>query len=145
MADTSDNEHFKTYFHLRADVAEDLHKQGFEVDANIAATTALDALAEVWLHDFPRERAAMEKEVGGKIPPSIRMARLVKRFAVGAPYVGTVAIFMFAEDWKKNVPASAADADALLAPRRPRLPGRAAACASRRLERGATSGVPGYC
>jgi hypothetical protein len=123
VADAADNEYFKNYFHLRADLAEELHQRGFTVDANIVATTALDALTTVWLHDFPTDRVAMEKDSGGKVPPSIRMARLVRRFAAGASHVDKVAVFMFAEEWKKNVPASVTDADALLAPRRPTLPG----------------------
>ncbi len=120
MGDTTDNEHFKSYFHMRADVAEDLHKAGWTVDANIVATTALDALAEVWLHDFPGQSKTIQKLLGGAVPPSIRMARLVKRFAADAPHSDKVAVLMFAEDWKKNVPAATADADALLAPRIPK-------------------------
>jgi len=114
MADIDDNEYFTRYFHERAAVADDLAAHDRSVDANIIATTALDALGEVWLHDFPLERATMEKEVGGVVPPAIRMARLVKRFSVGAPHVGKVAVVLFAVDWKRLVPADAADADALL-------------------------------
>lgn len=125
MTDASDpdNDFFERHFHGRAELAEELQQRGFSVDANIVAATALDALAEVWLHDFQGERTAMEQELGGKVPPSIRMARFVKRFAVGAPHVGKVAVVLFAEDWKKYVSTAANEVDGLLAPRRPRLPG----------------------
>jgi hypothetical protein len=122
-ATPTDNDFFVRHFQDRADLAEELHGRGFTVDARIIASTALDALGEVWFRDFPDDAQAIAKEVGGAVPPSIRMARLVKRFAAGAPQVDKVAVVLFAEDWKKNVPRSTVDADALLEPRRPKLPG----------------------
>jgi hypothetical protein len=123
MTDTSDNAYFERYFHDRAELADELSAGGRSIDANIIATTALDALGEVWLHDFAQERAAMEQALGGKVPPSIRMARLVKTFGVGAPHVGKVAVILFAEDWKRHVNTAVGDADALLKPRRPQVRG----------------------
>jgi hypothetical protein len=123
MSDTSDNEYFARYFHDRADLADELAGREFSVEAHILASTALDALGEVWLHDFPDEREAMEQELGGKVPASIRMTRLVKRFAVGSAHVGKVAVVLFAVDWKKHGTPPATDADALLTPRLGRVRG----------------------
>jgi hypothetical protein len=123
MTKTSDNDNFAHHFHDRAALAEELGGRGFSLDAQILATTALDALGEVWMHDFPNDLAAMKRDLGGNPPSSIRMARLIKRFAAGTPHVGKVAVVLFAEDWKRNVPTAASDAEALLAPRRGQLPG----------------------
>ena len=43
---------FEDYFHRRADVVDQLYSNN-PVDARILATTALDALANIWFHDFP--------------------------------------------------------------------------------------------
>jgi len=121
---TSDIEYLAGHFHDRAALGEERHQRGFTVDAKIVVSTALDALGEIWLHDFPADRAALEKELGGTISPALRMARLVRLFAAGAPHHAKVAVFLFAEDWATHVPAAAADAEVLLAPRRPQMRGQ---------------------
>lgn len=123
MNATSDIGYFASHFHDRAALGEELHQRGFAVDAKIVVATALDALGEIWLHDFAADEAALRKESGGTISSARRMARLVKRFAVGAPHHDRVAVVLFAEDWAANVPAAAADAEVLLAPRRPQMRG----------------------
>jgi hypothetical protein len=108
---------FEKYFHDRADLADELSRGGYALEASVLATTALDALAEIWVHDFPAEGKALDVEAGGRVSGSIRMARLVKRFAPAEPEAQKVAVVCFAEDWKRHVPAAAATADTLLKPR----------------------------
>lgn len=43
---------FEAYFHKTADVAEDLFKSGFQTEAFLMTTVAIDALAAIWRHDF---------------------------------------------------------------------------------------------
>ena len=121
--ETSDNEYFERFFHDRAVAADDLHERGFRVEANIVATTAIDALAEVWLHDFPMERQVMDAEFRGRVSPAIRFTRFLKRFAAGAPHTQKVAVVMFADDMKRQAPTLRDLADTILAPRGGSLPG----------------------
>lgn len=114
---------FERYFHDRADLADELARTGHVLDACVLATTALDALGEIWVHDFPDEGKALDREAGGRVSGSIRMARLVKRFASTDADAPKVAVVCFAEDWKRHVPAAAAHASGLLASRLGKLRG----------------------
>jgi hypothetical protein len=114
---------FERYFLARAELAEDLWSKEWRLEASILITTSLDALGAIWMHDFPSDRKALEKEVGGKPPSSIVMTRLLRRFAPSDPDALKVAVVCFAEDWTRHVPASAVDADALLTDRLGRFKG----------------------
>lgn len=118
------NEFFADHFERRATLAESL-EVAHPIPARMIASTALDAIGETWMHDFPSDRAALAADLKCKedrIPSSIRMAHTVRRFAPGALYVGKVAVVRFAEHWKKYMPAAAAHADALIHPRLPLMP-----------------------
>jgi hypothetical protein len=108
---------FERYFHDRADLADELSGRGHVFEASVLATTALDALAEIWVHDFPTEAKALDVEAGGRVSGSIRMARLVKSFAPAESEAQKVAVVCFAEDWKRHVPGATATVDAILQPR----------------------------
>lgn len=62
------------YFHRRADVVETTDREHHYLEACILASSALDARGEVWFHDFPTDKLALERAAGGKCPSSIRMA-----------------------------------------------------------------------
>lgn len=47
---------FENYFLRRADIADRLTNLGAITDSLILGTTALDALAKIWLHDFPETK-----------------------------------------------------------------------------------------
>jgi hypothetical protein len=51
------------------------------------------------------------------------MTALLEKFAAGEAEAQKIAVVCFAEDWRRYAPAGSAIADALLAPRRGRLPG----------------------
>ena len=91
---------FENYFHRRATVADQLYSQGDTVDARILATTALDALAEIWLDDFPKIEKKLNQCYGGGIPASIRLSQLLKHFAKEDRDASKVSVVCFAEDWK---------------------------------------------
>ncbi|MGD2182892.1 hypothetical protein [Lusitaniella coriacea] len=111
------NDPFEHYFHKRAQRADDMTASGTILDANILATAALDALAKIWLNDFPDVKRNMEKDLGGGIPSSIRLSRLLKTFASHDPRVSKVAVVCFAEDWKLYRPQDTDIANRLLSKR----------------------------
>src|SRR4028118_1825356 len=108
---------FEHYFYIRAQLADDMASSGHVADAHTLATASLDALAEIWLHDFPDIKKKLEIELGGTIPGSIRLARLLKQFVINDARVSKVAVVCFAEDWKNNRPQDAQIADQLLSRR----------------------------
>ncbi len=111
------NDPFEHYFYKRAQLADDMATSGSVVDAYTLATASLDALAEIWLKDFPNDKRNLEKELGGNIPSSIRLARLLKKFASNDPHSRKVAVVCFAEDWKHYRPQDAHIAERLLSKR----------------------------
>jgi hypothetical protein len=108
---------FENYFCKRAQLADEMALAGHVTDAHTLATASLDALSEIWLHDFPDVKKQLENELGGTVPASIRLARFLKQFAVGDDRVGKVAVVCFAEDWKKYRPQDTDIADRLLSRR----------------------------
>jgi hypothetical protein len=108
---------FEHYFYQRAELADTIAASGSIADAYMLATASLDALAEIWLNDFPDIRQKLERELGGRVPSSIRLTRLLKQFASSDPLVNKVAVVCFAEDWKHNCPKEVHMADQLLSKR----------------------------
>lgn len=111
------NDPFEHYFYKRAQLADDMAASGSTVDAYTLATASLDALAEIWFNDFPDVKRQLESELGGSVPSSIRLARLLKNFVSNDPRVSKVAVVCFAEDWKYYRPQDAHIADQLLSKR----------------------------
>lgn len=105
---------FKSYFHRRADVADQLARSGAITDSLILGTTALDSLAKIWFHDFPKTEESLRCNYGGGISESIRLSQLLKQFAKNDPDASKVAVVRFAEDWKQFKPQDASIADQLL-------------------------------
>lgn len=108
---------FEKYFHDRADLADKLAENGWVLEARTIAAASLDALASIWLHDYPDVKSKLVAELAGTPPPSIRMTRFLKLFAAADEEVHKVAVVCFAEDWKRYDTNSAALAARLLAPR----------------------------
>jgi hypothetical protein len=98
---------FEAYFYQRATVADGLTDLGWALDACTLAAAAIDALASIWLGDFPEQAALISAELGGALPASIRLTRFVKRFSAPDSNARNIAVVCFAEDWKRH------DADAL--------------------------------
>ena len=111
------NDPFEHYFYKRAQLADDMAASGSVIDAYTLATASLDALAEIWFNDFPGVKRNLESELGGSVPSSIRLARLLKNFASNDPRVSKVAVVCFAEDLKYYRPQDAHIADQLLSKR----------------------------
>ncbi|OLP17150.1 hypothetical protein BST81_17520 [Leptolyngbya sp. 'hensonii'] len=111
------NDPFEHYFYKRAQLADDMADSGSTVDAYTLATASLDALAEIWFNDFPNVKRQLESELGGSVPSSIRLARLLKSFVPNDLRVSKVAVVCFAEDWKYYCPKDAHIADQLLSKR----------------------------
>ena len=111
------NDPFEHYFYRRAQLADDMAASGSVVDAYTLATASLDALAEIWFNDFPDFKRKLESELGGSVPSSIRLARLLKNFVSDDPRVSKVAVVCFAEDWKYYRPQDAHIAEQLLSKR----------------------------
>jgi hypothetical protein len=105
---------FERYFYERAQLADEMASTDHVVDAHTLATASLDALAMIWLHDFPNVKKKLDTEMGGAIRASIRLARFLKQFVADDSRVGKVAVVCFAQDWKKNRPQDAYLADKLL-------------------------------
>lgn len=105
---------FEYYFYERAQLADEMASTNHVVDAHTLATASLDALATIWLHDFPNIKNKLENEIGGAVPASIRLARFLKQFVADDSRVSKVAVVCFAQDWKKNRPQDACLADKLL-------------------------------
>lgn len=105
---------FENYFHRRATVADQLYAQGDTVDARILATTALDALAKIWLHDFPEIKRDLNQHYGGGMSEFTRLSQLLKHFAKDDPDGSKVAVVCFAEDWKLFRPEDSTLANQLL-------------------------------
>ncbi len=105
---------FENYFHRRATVADQLYAQGDTVDARILATTALDALAEIWFHDFPEKKRELNQYYGDPTPASIRLSQLLKHFAKEDRDASKVSVVCFAEDWKLHRPQDSDLANRLL-------------------------------
>jgi hypothetical protein len=105
---------FENYFHSRADVADQLYSTGASTDAEILATTALDALAKIWFHDFPTTQGELQRHYGGGVPESTRLSLLLKHFAKDDSDAAKVAVVCFAEDWKLFCSEGSASADQLL-------------------------------
>jgi hypothetical protein len=105
---------FEHYFYKRAQLSDDLVTSGAYTDAYMLATSSLDALAEIWLTDFPDIKQNLDTELGGSIPSSIRLARFLKEFASSDPDVKKVAVLCFAEDWKHYRPQDAHIANQLI-------------------------------
>lgn len=111
------NDPFEEYFYKRAELADQMANSGFVADAYTLATAYLDALAEIWLNDFPDAKKNLDSELGGTVPSSIRLARLLKKFISNDPRVNKVAVVCFAEDWRYYRPQDAHIANKLLQPR----------------------------
>ncbi len=105
---------FKNYFLRRADVADQLTNSGETIASLILGTTALDALAKIWFHDFPAAEKGIIGYYGGGIPESIRLSQLLKRFAKDDLDASKVAVVCFAEDWKLFHPEDTCIANQLL-------------------------------
>lgn len=105
---------FENYFQERAQLADEMASQGHATDSHTLSTASLDALAEIWLHDFPTTKQKLESELGGAIPASIRLARFLKQFVPNDPRVSKVAVICFAEDWKHYRPQDTQIANQLL-------------------------------
>jgi hypothetical protein len=105
---------FEDYFHRRADVADQLTESRNITDSLILATTALDALAKIWLHDFPETEKQLHRHYGDRVSESIRLSQLLKQFAPEDPDASKVAVVCFAEDWKLFRPEDSTLADQLL-------------------------------
>jgi hypothetical protein len=107
---------FSEYFLTHADLADELHTAGCFLNSYMTATAAIDALAAIWETDFPEESATLQREFGGTVPPSVRMARFVMKFS-NDPRAANIAVIRFAEDAKlfgTNIPsAEAGEIDAL--------------------------------
>lgn len=108
---------FEHYFYKQAQHADEMVASGSAPAAYTLATLSLDALAEIWLHDFPEVEEKFKKEFRGKIPSSIRLARLLKQFIPNDPCVSKVAVVCFAEDWKHYLPQDSHIAEQLLSKR----------------------------
>ncbi|MEM1292487.1 MAG: hypothetical protein AAGH67_13540 [Cyanobacteria bacterium P01_H01_bin.162] len=109
------NNPFEHYFYKRAQLADHLANSGCLIDAYTLATASLDAIAEIWMHDFPQDNQNLKSELGvEKVPSSIRLARLFKKFIPSDSLASRVAVICFAEDWKLHHPEDAAIADSLL-------------------------------
>lgn len=110
------------FFHVKADRIDEISRRRWDDEAAILSTTALDALAALWLHDFPEARAILERELGGGVPPAIRMSRFMKSFAPDEEECEKVAVVCFAEDLQRHVPGLRHLAAELLAERVPHRP-----------------------
>jgi hypothetical protein len=108
---------FEHYFYKQAQLADEIVASGSVSAAYTLATSSLDALAEIWLHDFPEVEEKFKQEFHGKVPASIRLARLLKQFIPNDPCVSKVAVVCFAEDWKHYLPQDSNIADQLLSKR----------------------------
>ncbi|OUL22311.1 hypothetical protein [Nostoc sp. 106C] len=102
---------FEHYFYEHAQWLEEAWSV---TAANTLATSYLDALAEIWLRDFPDAKKKLEKDNSGKPPASIRLARFLKQFIPNDPDVNKVAVLCFAEDWKHYRPQDAHLADQII-------------------------------
>ena len=111
------NDPFEHYFYRRAQLVDDMAASGSIVESYILATASLDAVAEIWFNDFPEVKRKLESELGGKVPSSIRLARLLKNFISNDPHVSKVAVVCFAQDWKCYRSEDAHIADQLLSKR----------------------------
>ena len=108
------NNPFEHNFYKRAQLADQMTVSGYINEAYTLATASLDALAEIWMNDFPDDKQDLEIEFRGKVPSSIRLARLFKKFLPSDSLASRVAVICFAEDWKFYYPEDAAIADRLL-------------------------------
>jgi hypothetical protein len=68
---------FREYFDTQANIAEDLCNRKFVLNACITSTRCLDALAEIWQHDFPADALALRQAFGGSVPGAARLSRFV--------------------------------------------------------------------
>src|SRR6476469_6004857 len=105
---------FEHYFYERAQLADEMADRGHVTDSYTLSTASLDALAEIWLNDFPATKQKLESEVGGTIPASIRLTRFLKQFLPNDPRVSKMAVVCFAQDWKHYRPQDVQIADQLL-------------------------------
>lgn len=78
---------FESYFQKTADKAEELFACGFRTEAFLVATVAIDALAQLWRHDF---------KLTGEDGP-LNFAAFVDQFA-GDPRSRLVCVVFLAED-----------------------------------------------
>lgn len=78
---------FERYFHDRADLAEQLYRNGWRHEAVLIATVALDALANIWEHDHKLQRTNGAN----------RLAQFVQQYA-GDPETKKIAVVFLAED-----------------------------------------------
>jgi hypothetical protein len=78
---------FEAHFHKTADVAEDLFKNGFQTEAFLMTTVAIDALAAIWRQDFG------VSDEGGPL----NFAAFVREF-VADPAAELICIVFSAED-----------------------------------------------
>lgn len=108
---------FKNYFLHRADVADQLAMHGELICSQILTTTALDALAKIWFHDFPEREKNLKKYYVQNYSEAIRLSLLLKEFAQSDPDASKVAVICFAEDWKRYRPEETSLANQLLSTR----------------------------
>ena len=112
------------FFRRKASRVDALAEERWDQEVTILATTALDSLGAVWFCDFPERKMALQKELGGAVPSSIRMSRLMRTFAGQDAEAQKVAVVCFAEDLRRYKPELTGLASTLLAPRVPsREPG----------------------
>lgn len=113
---------FREHFTTQADLADELYRSHREINCYITATTAIDALAEIWQSDFPMDAGALSREVGGSVPGSIRVSRFVRQFA-SDPRADKIAVIRFAEDALRFAPTIAtSEATSLVSSRWSREP-----------------------
>lgn len=110
---------FEDYFHKRAEIADTLAESSSTiVDSLILSTTALDALAKIWLHDFPEEEQRLKEiydiKPRNNIPSNLCFSRFLKEFAKNDPDANKVAVVCFAEQWKLYDPNNTNLAEQLL-------------------------------
>lgn len=106
--------YFQYSFLRRADIADQLASLGDTIDSLILSTTALDALAKIWLHDFPDIDNKLRHQYNGGVSEAIRLSQLLRNFAKKDPDANKVAVVCFAEDWKLYHPENSDLADQLL-------------------------------
>lgn len=96
-------EEFESYFHERAALAEQLFRDSWREEAYLVATVALDALAQIWVHDSQRGglRPPLAAPTTGRPSSALRMNALLDVFAPADEHAGKVAVVLFAEDMRR--------------------------------------------
>lgn len=82
-------EEFEQHFLQRADLAEQLYRDGWRNEAHLVASVALDSLGRVWAHDLPKEAP--------RSGDAVRFRAFVQKYARD-PKTSNVAVVLFAQD-----------------------------------------------